>query len=176
MTDQPIHTFTSHISGKNAKVSIYSDRIEWGDARGISAGKITAGVMTGGLSMFATGVRNGKSGSEMIPIKNISSVTTKRDGLLNTFVSVITSGNTIDFRVSHSEAATTKEVLTRLMLAPSAPTPSAPVAAPAAPVVIPAAVAPSITDQLQQLAALRDSGILTEAEFNAKKTEMLSRL
>jgi hypothetical protein len=167
MSDQPVHTFTSHIGGKNAKVEVYQDRIEWDLARGVSGAKMAAGIMTGGMSLLATGVKNGKAGTEMIPIKNISSVTTKRDGMLNTLVRVITSGNEIEFRVSHAEAKATKEVLTRLMLnPPSAPRHSAPTAAPA----------PSVVEQLQQLANLRDAGILTEAEFEAKKTEMLGRL
>lgn len=34
----------------------------------------------------------------------------------------------------------------------------------------------SVVDQIRQLAELRDSGILGEAEFEAKKTELLSRL
>lgn len=29
MSDKPLHSFTSHISGKNAKVSIYQNRVEW---------------------------------------------------------------------------------------------------------------------------------------------------
>lgn len=33
-----------------------------------------------------------------------------------------------------------------------------------------------ITDQLKKLAELRDAGILTEAEFSAKKAELLARL
>ena len=36
--------------------------------------------------------------------------------------------------------------------------------------------APDIPDQLRKLAELKDQGILTEAEFNAKKTELLARL
>lgn len=36
--------------------------------------------------------------------------------------------------------------------------------------------APSTLEQIRQLAEMRDSGILTEAEFEAKKTELLSRL
>jgi hypothetical protein len=172
MTEQQaIYTFTSHIEGKNAKVSVFPDRLEWIKPRGISAGKITAGLATGGLSIFATGVKNGKTGTEMIPIKSISSVTTKRDGLLNTLVSVITSGNTIDFRVSHTEAAAMKEVLTRLMLAPaSAPVAAAPVAP--APAVV---AAPDIAGQLTQLGSLRDAGILTQEEFDTKKAELLAR-
>lgn len=34
----------------------------------------------------------------------------------------------------------------------------------------------SVVDQIRQLAELRDSGILGEAEFEAKKTDLLSRL
>ena len=36
--------------------------------------------------------------------------------------------------------------------------------------------APSISDQINQLALLRDQGHLTEAEFQAKKAELLSRM
>jgi hypothetical protein len=112
----PIHTFTSHVHGKNAKVSIYEDRIEWEMQRGISAGKITAGVFTAGLSTLATGVKNGKAGTEMIPVRSISSIRTERDGMLNSKVQVITAGNTIDFRVSHAEAKQVSEILRQLML------------------------------------------------------------
>lgn len=179
MVDQPLYTFTSHILGKNAKVSIYADRVEWAVARGVSAGKLTAGVFTGGASLLVTGVKNGKAGTEMIPIKSISSVTTKRDGLINSFVSVITAGNTIDFRVSHKEAEIVKSTLTQLMIdGTPTPPPAEPesVAPPApAPTNAPGA-APDLTAQLQQLAALRDAGILTEEEFAAKKAEMLARL
>lgn len=52
--------------------------------------------------------------------------------------------------------------------AAAAPAPEAPPAAPATP----AAVDPTVA-QLQQLAALRDQGILTEEEFAAKKAQVL---
>lgn len=178
MDEQPLYEFTSHISGKNAKVSIYRDRVEWLRPRGISGGKVTAGIMTAGLSVLATGVKSGKSGTEMIPVKAISSVTTKRDGMMNSIVSVITSGNTVDFRVSHKEAETVKDTLTRLMLGthPALQAEAAaPAPAPAAPTPAPAA-APDITVQLQQLAGLRDAGVLTAEEFDAKKAELLARI
>lgn len=176
MDEQPLYEFTSHISGKNAKVSIYRDRVEWLRPRGISGGKVTAGIMTAGLSVLATGVKSGKSGTEMIPVKAISSVTTKRDGMMNSIVSVITSGNTVDFRVSHKEAETVKDTLTRLMLG-THPALQAEVAAPAPAPAAPApAATPDITVQLQQLAALRDAGVLTAEEFDAKKAELLARI
>ena len=168
MEADALHEFTSHINGKNAVVSIYPDRIEWVRPRGVSGGKVAAGIMTVGLSMLATGVKDGKSGTEMIPIRSVSSVTTRRDGMMNSFVSVITTGNTVDFRVSHKEAAMVKETLTRLMLGSHDAQ-----AVPAAPTVV---AAPDVAGQLQQLAGLRDAGVITEEEFAAKKSQLLERL
>lgn len=103
--------FTSHINGKNAKVQVFPDRLEWTRA-GLSGGKLAAGLMTGGLSMLATGISN--KDTEMIPVRAITSVTSKK-GLANTTVSVITAGNTIDFRISHGEADRVKSTLLQLM-------------------------------------------------------------
>ncbi len=103
-------TFTSHIAGKNATVSIYPDRIEWDQK-----GRLTATRMLTGAALVGHGRKGG--GSEMIPIRAISSVTTKKDGMVNWAVSIITSGNTIDMRVSKPEAEEVKATLTRLMLA-----------------------------------------------------------
>ncbi|MFE6966970.1 SHOCT domain-containing protein [Agromyces sp. NPDC057679] len=110
-----IYSFTSHILGKNARVRVYDTHVEWEKPRGVSGGKITAGILTGGVSLLATGVKNGKHETEMIPIKNITSIVTKRDGMMNSKVQVITAGNTLDMRVSHAEAAKVKDVVQRLM-------------------------------------------------------------
>ncbi|WP_153302182.1 DUF2510 domain-containing protein [Microbacterium foliorum] len=115
--DGALMKFKSHINGKNADVAIFSDRIEWLMARGVSGAKVTAGVLTAGLSMFATGVKNGKAGSEMIPMKAISGVTTKRDGMINTVVTVTSSSAAIGFRVSHKEAEQMRQLLNQLILA-----------------------------------------------------------
>jgi hypothetical protein len=48
-----------------------------------------------------------------------------------------------------------------------------PQAAPAAPAPAPVAAAPDPVEQLTQLAALKDSGALTEAEFEAQKARIL---
>lgn len=114
--DGSLMTFKSHIDGKNADVQIFTDRIEWKVARGVSGAKITAGVLTGGLSMLATGVKNGKAGSEMIPMKAITGVTTKRDGMINTIVSVTSSSAAIGFRVSHKEAEQIRQLINQLVL------------------------------------------------------------
>lgn len=58
--------------------------------------------------------------------------------------------------------------------APPAP-PAAPAAAPAqTPAQAPATGAPSVIEQLTQLGQLRDSGVLTEAEFEAQKQRVLA--
>ncbi len=44
------------------------------------------------------------------------------------------------------------------------------------PAAAPAAVGPGIPEQIRQLAELRDAGILTAAEFEAKKAELLARM
>ena len=105
--------FTSHIQGKNAKVSIYPDRIEW-QRGGLSMKKLTAATMTLGASALATGVSN--KSSEMIPIKAIGGVSSKK-GMLNTVVSVASSSGTIDFRCSHAEADKVKALLQQLISA-----------------------------------------------------------
>lgn len=103
-------TFTSHIAGKNATVSIYEDRIEWEQK-----GRVTATRVLTGAALVGMGRKGGSS--EMIPIRHITSVTTRKDGLTNWAVRVITSGNTVDMRVSKGEAEQIKGTLTRLMLA-----------------------------------------------------------
>lgn len=51
----------------------------------------------------------------------------------------------------------------------AAPAPPAPDVAPAAP----AALSDDVYDQLKKLGELREAGILTDAEFDAKKTQIL---
>lgn len=115
--DGALLKFKSHINGKNADVAIFPDRIEWLMARGVSGAKVTAGVLTAGLSMLATGVKNGKAGTEMIPMKSITGVSTKRDGMINTVVTVTSSSSAIGFRVSHKEAEQMRQLLNQLILA-----------------------------------------------------------
>lgn len=102
-------TFKSHIAGRNADVTIYPDRIEWEQQ-----GRMTATRVLTGAALIA-GRKGG--GTEMIPIRSITSVTTKKDGIRNHAVSIITGGNSIDMRVSKAEAEQVKATLTRLMLA-----------------------------------------------------------
>jgi len=103
--------FTSHIEGRNAKVAIYEDRIEWGRQRMSLSGK--------------------RLDTNMVPIRQIQGVTTHRAGMLYTVVKVATGADTIEFRVTKPQAGEIKATLTRLMLGGSTPSSAATVPAPA---------------------------------------------
>lgn len=99
MSERTPLSFKSHIDGKNADVTIHEDRIEWA------------------LEASRLAILKKQRGSEMIPIRMISSVATEKDGLRFSKVRVTCSGNTVDFRVSHGQAQEVKSLLTGLMLA-----------------------------------------------------------
>jgi hypothetical protein len=169
---QPLMMFKSHIEGKNADVVVYADRVEWSKEGSVSKGKLALGAATGGLSLLKTGVAGRQRGSEVIPIKSMSSVTTEKDGFRFTKVQVICSGNTIDFRVGHDEAAQIKELLTSLIIGnhPAQQVSNAPPAAPAPP------DGPDVMEQIRKLGELKEAGLLSEEEFQAKKADLLDRL
>jgi hypothetical protein len=176
----PVMKFKSHVSGKNADVEVYIDRIEYTkEGRMGTASKLALGAATLGTSMLATGV-SGKKGTEVIPIKSINSVVTKKDGFRFTAVQVITAGNTIDFRVGHGEADGIRTCLIELMLdkhptqriASSPPAPEA-ASAVAAPQVSSATSASSVADEIKKLVELRDLGVLSDSEFEDQKKRLL---
>ncbi len=169
---EPLLQLKSHIEGRNADVLIYTDRIEWA-REGLlgTGGNLVLGAMTAGLSFLRTGVKGKQHGSEVIPVKAISSVTTQKDGLRFTRVSIICSGNTVDFRLGHDEARRVKDLITSLVLGTH---PSQQAAAPPPPA--PATAEPDVLTQIRKLGELKDAGLLTEEEFASKKAELLSRL
>jgi len=181
----PLYEVVSHIEGKNATVRLWPDRIEWERARGVSAGKITAGVFSGGASLLLTGVKGGRDSFEMLPLKHVTNVSNRKDGMLYHLVEVQTAAggaiNTIGFRVGRDEAAAFRSAILDAMRAADAPPAPAPAPAPATIVVQTAPVAltsetPDLVAQIQQLGALRDAGILSEEEFATKKADLLSRI
>ena len=114
--ETPLYEVTSHIDGaKKAKVRLYRDRIEWERGRGISGGKITAGVLTGGMSFLVTGVKGGKDAYEMLPVTQITSVANRKDGMLYHVVEVQTAGGIVGFRVSREDAATFRQAILNQM-------------------------------------------------------------
>lgn len=180
--NQPIMEFKSHVAGKNADVRVFQDRIEWGKKGRMSTGaKAALGAATGGISLFATGVR-GKAEDETIFVRSITSVTSKKSGFTKNVVSVIASGNTIDFRCEQSEAVAFKKLLNDLVAgvlpqAGSAPQPAqAPPPVPSGPPQAAGSAADEVMGQIQKLDELKQAGILSDDEFQQKKTELLGRL
>lgn len=145
-TTGALFTGTSHESGRNAVVTLYPDRIER-----------TKAASFGSLSKARQDV-------EVTPLRAVSSVQAKKDGMMYTKVFVYASGNAIEFRFPHSEASHFKTVITDRIVAGSSP----------APVIAQPAQLVDVADQLLKLAALRDQGILTEEEFVAQKAKLLS--
>lgn len=171
----PLYETTSHIDGKNAKVRLWPDRLEWERARGISAGKITAGIMTGGASLLATGVKGGKDAYDMVLLKNVSNVANRKDGLLYHLVEVQTATgaavNTVSFRVGRDEAARFRQAILNAMQALSAQASAPVVIQQATPSQAPVESGPA--EQIAKLAALHDQGVLTDEEFAAAKEKVL---
>ena len=144
---RPLFVGESHESGRNATVTLWPDRIER--------------VKHSSMASFSSA----KQDSEVTPIRSVSSVGAKKDGMINTKVTVYASGNNIEFRFGHAEAMKFKDAIQALILAP-----------PAAPVqVIAPQPAPDLVDQLVRLSGLRDQGILTEEEFASQKAKLLAQ-
>jgi hypothetical protein len=127
-----------------------------------------------------TGVKGGKDEHDMVLLRHITNVSDHREGMFHHTVDVQTSAgsvaNTISYHVSHDEAAQFRQAIVDAISALHARA-EAPISVvverPSAPP--PSAGGTDLAAQLQQLAGLRDAGILTEEEFAAKKSEILSR-
>lgn len=132
----------SHESGRNSVVTLFPDRVERVKAKSLGS------------------ISRANQDAEVIPVRSVSSVQAKKDGVLFTKVTVYASGNTIEFRFPHDDAARFKAALQQLLLAP-------------APSATPATAPVDVADQLAKLAALRDQGVLTEDEFAAQKAKVL---
>lgn len=114
---EPIMELTSHIEGKNATVRLFADRVEWERKGAMSGGaKAALGVATAGLSLFATGVGS-KRDTQMIPVRSIAGVSTRREGLRFTVVALATPAGELGFRVSHREAEAFAGAVRGLLLA-----------------------------------------------------------
>lgn len=137
----------SHEAGRNSQVRLYDNRLE----------RVRAARL-GSLSKAS-------QDAEVTPLRAISSVESKKDGMILTKVTVFASGNNIEFRLTHADAARFKAMLTELLVSGQAPRVGASATA--------AAPSPSKASQIKELAELRDSGALTDDEFNAEKAKIL---
>jgi hypothetical protein len=103
-------------------------------------------------------------GVESMPIASIISVDARNEGLFGE-LHLQTAAGSIRARMNQVQAERARQVIAELMSSPSAPRLSD---------AAPASLSP--VDRLKQLAEIRDSGILTDAEFEAKKAEILGRM
>ena len=143
---EPLLSFKSRIEGKNANVEIWPDRIEW---------------------KRRTVVPLGKRDTNIIPIRMIEGVTTRRPGMRSTQVRVETAGNEVSFAVSKYTADAVKDTLVHLI----AQLPAAASDSGADAVTPPTHV---VADELKKLDELRGSGILSDEEFEAQKSRLLN--
>lgn len=104
--------------------------------------------------------------SEDFPYSKISSVSWG-SGLAMGTITVFASGNKAEIKNVQKEDGKSMVDALRERLADS------PATAPAAPAAAPAN---DIMGQIKQLGELRDAGVLTAEEFDAKKTDLLRRL
>ena len=129
-------------------------------------------------------------GEKHIPLAQLTAVQFKPAGLMvNGFIQFTVGGgneprsrfgrqttdaahdeNSVVFHHAQREAFEGLRDTVQAALAEHHQSGAAPAAASAQP------VPPSIPEQIEQLAALRDKGALTEAEFEPKKVELLSRM
>jgi hypothetical protein len=110
-----ILSFKSHTAGKNADVTVYSDRIEWVQKKSLSAGWWAATILTCGMWAVTLLIPR-RSSTEMVPTKSITSVLSSRKTFF-TEITVVASGNTVSFNVTNDQAETIKRTLTGLVLA-----------------------------------------------------------
>jgi Short C-terminal domain len=96
--------------------------------------------------------------NEVIPIRRVTGVNIMKDGMLLSMVEVRSMGDVIPFRFRHNDAQAFKDALIPLILTDAKP-PSA-----------------DGYDQLRKLAELHEAGILSDAEFEAKKAQLLERM
>ncbi len=105
--------------------------------------------------------------SEDFPLDKITSIQWKSGLAMGTIV-IFTAGNKSE--ITNVIKQVGKEIVDVVRGRLNEPATPAPVVAEAA------SATTSIPDQIRELGALRDAGILDEAEFTAKKAELLSRM
>ena len=176
--------FTSHVDGKNAMVQIFPDRVEWTKPGKVTLTRLAGASVTFGASLAATGLRTGGS-AEMIAVKNITSVQSAKDGLRFHKVVIVTSGNTIEFRVDKAVADATRLLISQLVLGshpsqlrhsnePAVAAVAIPTrATEASPPVQSSDGANDRVAKLKELKSLLDDGILSQEEFEAEKRKVL---
>jgi hypothetical protein len=117
---EPLATFESHVAGRNARVRVWPDRIEWsqpGRTMVANVLLIVLAVYTLAISLLfrACRPRFAERGRQMLAMKAVQSVTSQREGLY-TAVAVVAGATAISFRVSHAQASGVEALIRDLVL------------------------------------------------------------
>jgi hypothetical protein len=151
-------------------------------ARGanVTAEEASAGVLWSGMShekgrnahvhLYADRIEREKKASrvafsqasqdnEVIPIRSVTSVNIKKANLMLSHVLVMSAGGTIPFSFRHEDGQGFKNAIMPLVLAAGQPQT--------------VHAQESASDKLLKLAQLRDAGVLTEDEFQAKRSALI---
>lgn len=99
---EPLATFKGYKRKGQVEVAIFPNRVEWTFKSHMRAAARLLGA--------------GADEAEMMPIKAISSVTSKRDGIAFEKVSLVATGNTVDFKLAKKDASEAKRLIQQLML------------------------------------------------------------
>ncbi|MBF5082411.1 PH domain-containing protein [Quadrisphaera sp. INWT6] len=106
--------------------------------------------------------------SEDFPMDKVSSVQWS-SGMVTGTITIFASGNKAEIKsVNKDDGKRIVDTIRARLAAPKAS--ASTVAAPAAP------ASPDVFEQLERLGKLRDAGVVTPEEFDAKKAELLARL
>ena len=187
VVEQPILAFASLVSGVQAHVSIYGDRIELvNTSGGVSAGKVTAGILTMGLSLAATGVgkdgyRAAKSNDvSILRMTDVTGITSRKEGKI-VVVGVSTPSAVIAMNLQKKDAEQVVRTLDSLVTNAKAAAAAAAVPAMNIQLNTQAAATPAVSSatvddtssQLIRLAELHAQGVLSAEEFTAAKARVL---
>lgn len=107
--------------------------------------------------------------SEDFPFSKISSVQWA-SGMMQGTITIFASGNKAEIKSVQKDAGKSMVDALRAIIADPAPPASAPE------VGARSSSGDDVIEQIRKLGQLRDAGVVTEAEFEAKKAELLSRL
>jgi len=180
--ETPLLQLNVKVNAKPAILAVFNDRFEVaGLTTGqVSGGKIALGVMTGGVSLLATGVGKGSYGRgvsggdvrdvTVVSLREVNKITRKRASKKKDLLTVLTAGDAWNFEVTADQAQQLQAVLQNSMNSLHA-------AAHSAPAVV--AVAPgtprekTAIEKIHELTELYQSGILTADEYAQAKSNAL---
>ena len=163
-----LEALKSHLDqGEEVLVSCYGAY----DTKSLGSKTVKNGVLVATAGrVIQFGKRLSGFNLETFPLERVTAIEVSK-GLMGKRIIIKMSGNESEMKwISQGDPDGLVALVREKMSSRSAPSQLD------APLPPPARVESDIPDQIKRLAELRDSGILSEAEFTAKKQELLSRM